>query len=149
MTWTRLRSGLKWLKNVGSIRNLHWKLCVSFGSRSVVGAATGLKVAGSCGGCWGKGGDQLPGKRPLRDGARDKCSHRPLFRGIISTLLICSSIHIHTRLPWMEREKEAEIGGNGGGRGARRRDGRGGGEGTVEIGSQTSRQFGEKETGAS
>lgn len=46
-----------------------------------------------------KGGDQLPAERPLRDGARDKCSPRPPFTGIISTLLICCSIHIHTRLP--------------------------------------------------
>lgn len=47
-------------------------------------------------------GDQLPGERPLRDGARDKCSPRPPFTGIISTILICCSISIHTRLPWME-----------------------------------------------
>lgn len=69
--------------------------------------------AGRCGnaGWVVRGEDQLPGERPLRDRARDKCSPRPLFRGIISTLLICCSIHIHTRLPWMEREREAEIGG--------------------------------------
>lgn len=92
-----------------------WLGCLAFGARRCpcVGAGTGLKalVAVAMLAGEGGGGDQLPGKRPLRDRARDKCSHRPLFRGIISTLLICCSIHIHTRLPWMEREREAEIGG--------------------------------------
>lgn len=42
-------------------------------------------------------GEQLPGEHPLGDAAADKCSPRPPFTGIISTLLICCcSIHIHT-----------------------------------------------------
>lgn len=97
------------------------------------GAATGMS------GCWwwqcrlgSKGGDQLPGERPLRDGARDKCSPRPPFTGIISTLLICCSIHIHTRLRWMERER------------GRKERGRGAGESTEETCSQTNQHLRKK-----
>lgn len=79
-----------------------WGLFDFPGFRGLVGEERACPAgAGSCGDAgWGsKGGDQLPGERPLRDGARDKCSPRPPFTGIISTLLICCSIHIHTRLP--------------------------------------------------
>lgn len=58
------------------------------------GAASVLVMVTVGAGGWG---EQLPGEHPLGDAAADKCSPRPPFTGIISTLLICCcSIHIHT-----------------------------------------------------
>lgn len=84
-----------WKRDSGSHRS-HVSRLRGFGADRTGpdGAGTVLVMVAAAG---GKQGEQLPGEHPLGDAAADKCSPRPPFTGIISTLLICCcSIHIHT-----------------------------------------------------